>query len=834
MRDNQTFHARAVSRPTIISAAALLLGCQGAAWGQAASPAPSNPTQVALANPDARSDVVGDQNGVPTLERVIVTGSRSATKATQSLTPVDVVTGADLQSTGKANLRDALQELSPSISHASYPGDGGLLTDAFTLHGSTPDQVLVLVNGKRRHTTANITQDAGPQAGSTGVDIDLIPVALIDHVEILRDAAAAQYGSDAIAGVINIILKSSFTGGGITDTVGKTYHGDGLSNNLSASKGFALGDDGALVLSAEVDHQNHTARTNVYDNYFGFLPDGVGAYNPIEGDPEVTRKLFGFNASYSLNDTVDLYGFGTYGHRSAAAYQNVRSPTIISAVYGLPTLLNVFPNGYVPTEKVSENDYSLTLGVKGKELLGWKWDLSTTYGADSDKLSVGNDANPSLFATTGATPTRFDLGRLKNTQLTTDFDVSHPLTGLLAEPLAVSFGVEQRHETYDIGAGSSSSWAADAITGLLPSSAGSFSRNVYGAYADVAGKLAPSWRFDVSGRYDHYSDAGNTTNGKLATRYEITPQLALRGSISTGFRAPSLAEESLTNLTVSPTSASGLLAADSAAARAIGAQSLKPEQSTNLNIGLVLTPSKNLNVTLDAYQVSIRKRIVLGGTATGEAAIAALTLAGITVPAELLAAAASNPGLVTAQYFTNGASTRTRGVDLTATYRTDFGSYGGVDWTASANVNDTTVTHIADSNGAPELNQLQSAWLTSAAPKNKLLLGADWKVGQWGLKLHETRYGPVSDYQTYITGPNAFSTTTFERFTNGPQYTTDLEASVDLTKQIGIAVGADNLFNRRPNRLPQDTWFSGAQYDSYAAQISPNGGFYYLRAHYLF
>jgi len=830
MRDIQTAPARAVPRLTIISTAVLLLGCQGAAWAQAAAPAPPNETRLALAKPDT----VGDQNEVPALERVIVTGSRSATKAIQSLTPVDVVTGADLQSTGKTGLRDALQELSPSISHAAYPGDGGLLTNAFTLHGSTPDQVLVLVNGKRRHTTANITQDSGPQAGSTGVDIDLIPVALIDHVEILRDAAAAQYGSDAIAGVVNIILKSSYTGGGITDTVGKTYHGDGLSNNLSVSKGFALGDDGALVLSAELDHQEHTKRTNAYDNYFGYLPNGVGAYNPIEGDPEVTRRLLGFNASYSISDTVDLYGFGTYGHRAAAAYQNVRSPLIISAIYGLPTLLSVFPNGYVPTEKVNENDYSLTLGVKGKEVLGWKWDLSTTYGADNDKLSVDSDANLSLFASTGATPTSFDLGRLKNTQLTTNLDASHPLTGLLAEPLAVSFGAEQRHETYGIEAGSSSSWGADAITGLLPSSAGTFSRDVYGAYADVAGKLASDWRFDVSGRYDHYSDAGDTTNGKLATRFEVIPELALRGSISTGFRAPSLAEESLTNLTVSPTSASGLLAANSAAAKAIGAQSLKPEQSTNLNIGLVLTPSRTLNVTLDAYQVSIRKRIVLGGTASGDSAISALTLAGITVPAELLAAAASNPGLVTAQYFTNGASTRTRGVDLTATWHTSLGAYGDVDWTASANVNSTKVTHIATNNGTPELNQQQSAWLTSAAPKNKVLLGANWKVGQWGFNLRESRYGPTSDYQTYITGPNAFSTTVFQHFTNEAQYTTDLEASVDLTKQIGIALGANNLFNRRPSRLPESSWFSGFQYDGNGAQISPNGGFYYLRAHYFF
>ena len=826
------------SSRTAIAAAVLLLGLQAAASAETAPLASGAPgvdgQQFAAAASNLRDDKVGDQAGVEVQERVIVTGSRTATKASQSLTPVDVVTGAELQATGKSSLRDALQQLSPSISHAAYPGDTGVLTDALTLHGSTPDQVLVLVNGKRRHSTANITQDSGPQAGSTGVDIDLIPLDLIDHIEILRDAAAAQYGSDAIAGVINIILKSRADGGGLAATVGRTDHGDGLSNKLSAFKGLALGADGSLALSAELDHQNHTERTNAYDNYFGFLPNGVGAYNPIEGDPRVTRKLVGFNADYFVDDSVELYGFGTYGARASAAYQNVRSPLIISAIYGLPGLLGAYPNGYVPTETVNENDFAVTAGVKGEDLFGWKWDLSTSYGGDSDRLRVNDDANLALYATTGGTPSSFRLGSLRDSQWTNNFDVSRSVDGVLAEPLTLSLGVEQRRETYGIVAGEPDSYSADAITGLLPSSAGSFARNVYGAYADVAGKLAPQWRFDVSGRYDHYSDAGNTSNGKLATRYEVSPELALRGSVSTGFRAPSLAEEYLTNLTVSPTSASGLLAANSAAAQAIGALNLKPERSTNLNLGLVLNPSGDLSVTLDAYQVAIRNRIVLGGTAAGAPAIQALTIAGITVPAQLLAAAATSPGRVTADYFTNGASTRTRGLDLTATWRANYGAWGRVDWSLAANLNDTTLTHLATSNGVPQLNPLQSAWLTSAAPKDKVILGADWKVARIGLSVHETRYGPTSDYQEYITGPNAFSTTTFERFANAPKYITDVELRYAATPRLELAVGANNLFNVKPTTLPQDTWFSGSQYDAYAAQISANGGFYYARAQYLF
>ena len=817
---------------TGISAAVLFLALQGSAWAQAAPDAASG--AAASPGPSLKSDSVGDQNNVRVHDRVVVTGSRTATKASQSLTPIDVITGAELEATGKASLRDALQQLSPSISHASYAGDQGLLTNAFTLHGSTPDQVLVLVNGKRRHSTANIAQDAGPQAGSTGVDVDLIPVGLIDHIEILRDAAAAQYGSDAIFGVINIILKSSNGGGAISDTAGQTYQGDGFSNNFSISKGLSLGSNGFLDLSAEYDHQNHTERTNPYDNYFGFLPGGVGAYNPIEGDPEVTREVVGFNAGYYLNDDTQVYGFGTYGHRSAAAYQNIRSPIIISEIYGLPGLLGTYPNGYVPTETINENDYSITAGVKGENLFGWKWDLSSTYGGDHDSFGVANDANLTLFAENGSTPTSFNLGTLSDTQWTNTLDVSRQFHFLLPEPLTFSAGIEQRRETYSIGAGDAASWGADAITGFLPSSAGSFSREVLGTYLDLAGKFAPNWRFEVSGRYDHYSDAGGTTNGKFATRYDFSPAVALRGSVSTGFRAPTLAEEYLTNLTVSPTSASGLLAANSAAAQSIGAQNLKPEQSTNFNIGLVLNPVRNLNVTLDAYQIDIRNRIVLGGTASGAAALNALDIAGITVPEQLLAAAQSNPGLVTANYFTNGASTRTDGIDLTATYHSSLGEYGSVDWDLAANINNTSVTKVATRNGTAELNQQQIAWLTSAAPKNKIIIGANWHLDKWGVSLHETRFGPTSDYQTYITGPNAFSTTTFQYFRNAPKYTTDLEVRYNVTKKFQIAAGANNLFDVRPSTLPQDTWFSGSQYDGYAAQISPNGGFYYVRAKYLF
>ncbi|MGF6764364.1 iron complex outermembrane receptor protein [Paraburkholderia sp. GAS33] len=837
-RKNEAAPAAAGVRIKLLSAAVLAITCNGAAWAQGATvPAPAsdaaataagaqpaatvpNAAQSEKTAPAAKHAVA---NGTVQQDTVVVTGTRTSTKASQSLTPIDVISGAQLQSTGQSNLRDALVKLSPSITRETYAGDTAQLTDALSLHGLTPDHVLVLVNGKRRHTTANIALDGGLNQGSTGVDIDMIPVALIDHIEILRDGASAQYGSDAIAGVINIILKSASHGGSLQTTSGQTYDGDGFKNGESANIGLNLGDHGFLDLAAEYDRQNHTVRTGP-DDYFGTFQPGHGYYNPIEGDPASTRESVGFNAGYYLGDDVELYGFGTYAHRDAEAYQNYRPPSVLPQVY---------PGGFVPTETVNENDYSVTAGAKGQNLFGWSWDLSTTYGGDNEGIGLVNSANTALYAADGFTPTSFHLATVSNTQLTNNLDFSRAFQlPLLPAPVNVSFGLEQRRETYSVGPGDEYSYllgGAQALPGLAPVSASDNSRNVLGTYIDLSTHLTQKWTVDLAGRFEHYSDVGDTTNGKISTRYDFTPQIAVRGSVSTGFRAPSLAEEYYSNVNESPASVSGLLAANSAAAKLIGAQPLKPEESTNYNIGLVLTPVKNLNVTIDAYQIDIRNRIVEGGTASGAAAIAAMEAAGLSVPSSVPASA------VSASYFTNGASTRTRGLDLSGTWHTSFGAYGQVDWDLGVNLNTTSVTHVANgANGQPELNAQQIAWLTTATPKNKIIIGGTWHLDKWGVSLHETRFGSTSSEETYIVGPNAFSTTQFIHFENAARYVTDLEVRYDVTKRFQIAAGANNLFNVYPSKLPYQAQLEGAQYDAFASTIGEDGGFYYLRARYTF
>ncbi|WP_425306249.1 TonB-dependent receptor plug domain-containing protein [Burkholderia perseverans] len=806
------------------AAAALMLAC-GTAWAQgAATPDPAS-TAAAGQAPAAAAPVGPAQSATATVHQdaVVVTGSRTQTRASQSLTPVDVIGAAQLQQTGAANLRDALVRLSPSITRESYAGDTAVLSDVLSMHGLTPDHVLVLVNGKRRHTTANISLDGGLNQGATGVDISTIPVALIDHIEVLRDGAAAQYGSDAIAGVINIILKRGTHGGSVESTNGKTYAGDGFRNDESAVIGFDLGGRGFLDLSAGFARQNHTVRTGP-DDYFGRFAPGQGYANPIEGDPASTRTTVGFNAGYYLTDEVQLYGFGTFAHRRGEAYQNYRPPSVLPGV---------FPNGFVPVEAVSENDFSVTAGLKGENLFGFTWDLSSTYGGDYSSFGLLDSANTGLYAASGDTPTDFHLSTLSSTQLTNNLDLSRAFhLPLLAAPLTVSFGVEQRHETYSVAPGDYASYilgGAQALPGLAPVSASRASRDVLGTYVDLATRLTPRWKIDVAGRFEHYSDVGDTANGKFATRYELSPAIALRGSISSGFRAPSLAEENYTNVNTSPASANGLLAANSSAARLIGAQPLKSEKSTNLNLGLVLTPTRDLNVAIDAYQIDIRNRIVEGGTASGAAALAALQAAGLSVSGSVPASA------VSASYFTNGADTRTRGLDLTGTYQTRFGQYGRVDWDLGVNFNTTSVTRAGTNpNGTPQLNAQQIAWLTTSTPKNRIIVGGTWHLDKWAVSLHETRFGPTTSEETYIVGPNAFSTTQFVRFQNAAKYTTDLEVRYDVTPRFQIAIGAINLFDAKPSELPYEAQLEGIRYDSAAATIGANGGFYYARARYAF
>ncbi len=811
------------ARSTFIAGAAILPIMLAPADAQTLTPAASSgapaATQTSAQTPAAVSPGASPAGSSDQGQTVIVTGTRETNKkARDSTSPIDIVTSASLLSTGQTNLTSALAIVNPSISLQAFGSDAGALTDAIRLRGLNPDQVLVLIDGKRRHTTASIYADSGPQEGTTPVDLDMIPMSMVDHIEVLRDGAAAQYGSDAIAGVVNIILKSSLSGSAQGET-GATEQGDGWTGTLMVDKGAALGSDGFIHIGGDFIHADRTNR-GLVDDRTGNLDDEV------YGSPEQTREDLGINAMKPLfDDAIELYGNLTYAHRHDEAFENFRLPSLLPEVY---------PGGFSPLEVSEENDYATTLGIRGDGILGIHWDLSTTWGADHINIGQRDSANVSLFEATGFTPMTFRLQAYNQAQWTNNLDLTREVqVPLIYSPLHVAVGVEHRLENYTIYPGSPDSYygsGTQALVGTSPLSAGDFYRDVYAAYGDLETHVTRGWDVDVAGRFEHYTDAGDTETGKIATRYDFNRRAAVRATISTGFRAPTLAEEHFSNLEVSPTGASGQLAVDSVAAHLLGAVPLKPERSTNISGGFVLEPIDRLHVTVDVYQINIRDRIIDGGSYGGTEAINALIAQGIQLQPGI------DPTDVTAQYFSNGASTRTQGLDLTADYLSSFGPYGRVDWTVAMDLNRSTLDHLSDdTNGNPLLNAQGISYLTRATPRSKIILGAHWRLDRFDALVRETRWGQVTDELTYDSGPDAFSLTKFIPYTAKPRWLTDLELGYRIIQPLRFALGATDVFNTHPSRIPLAGSYLGVMpYDEFIQQIGQNGGFYYARLAYSF
>jgi len=416
-----------------------------------------------------------------------------------------------------------------------------------------------------------------------------------------------------------------------------------------------------------------------------------------------------------------------------------------------------------------------------------------------------------------------------------NLDFSRPFS-VLNVPLTFAFGGEERSENYNLGAGNRPSYllgGTQGFAGLLPANDGAFSRNVWGAYIDAEFHPVPKLDVDLAGRFEHYTDSGNDEIGKLSSRYDFTRQIAVRGTISTGFRAPTLAEEHFSSLNVSPTGASGDLAVSSAAAKLLGAVPLKPERSTNASAGIVLQPISNLSVTVDVYQINIRDRIIGGGDYTGAIAEQAIALTGAQLPANIQ----SND--ISAFYFSNGASTRTQGADINVTYFSNFRDYGTVNWTAGVDLNRTRIHHVGnDSNGNPLLNAEGIGYLTTAFPRSKILLDAFWRLGKWDVNIRQTRYGQTTNdllYEDQAPAALQYSTSTFYEFKNTPRWLTDLEVGYNITPHWHAAIGGNNLFNIRPRRTPADVAYLGVQYyDQNSDQVPISGGFYYGRVNFTF
>ena len=779
---------------------------------------------------------LADQPAAQALGTVIVTGNRGSEKrtVTSSPVPIDVISAKQLQETGKPGLMEALSASVPSLTLPEKTGwDASGMARAPNLRGLNAAQVLVLVNGKRRHTSATLNI-SGINAGAAPSDLDLIPISAIDHVEVLRDGAAAQYGSDAIAGVINVILKADTSGTAVT-TAGQGYDGKKQTVQQSLNKGFEIGRDGIVQLALDARSQNddNKASANGYSQAEALDRAGKVTYGGY-GTPKINLLTLGYNAELPLQDDLTLYSFSTWSYRKAEQGQNFRLPTIVNTITTGP---NGRPAGYTPTWYIEEYDYQAAFGARG--LAGeWGWDLSSTYGRNEAEQGTWNNQNPSLGE---ATPNHFESGTWVSSQLTSNLDLRRSFEVGLAKPLDFSWGLEQRRDTYQVQAGDWASWAdggycaapgncaasgAQVTNGISPAEASSASRNSYAGYLDVGFNPLPQWYWGAALRYEHYDRGiGATRSGKLTTRYELTPELAVRATVSNGFRAPSLANSlfsarSTTYGVVDGVYQSinyGVLPVDSAAAKALGAEPLKPEKSTNYSLGLTWQPSERLAFTADAYLINVRDRITLTGTLLGPEVTQALLTNGID----------STSG---GQYFTNGADTRTKGLDLVGSYDQDLGGAGTVKWTAAFNWNDTEILDYKQSVnilGTPYelMNRQARNLLTEVQPHTKLILGGNWRLDRYRVNLGLTRYGSWREV-------NAANDRSLDRNYKA-RWITDLDVGYQLTKDLELAIGARNLFDVYPERQAPSSKTMVKGYGVYSP-YGFTGGYYFGRLTYTF
>ncbi|MFT4199027.1 MAG: TonB-dependent receptor [Pseudoxanthomonas sp.] len=778
----------------------------------------------ALALALAGSALAQESQEPTTLDNVIVTGTHVSTRTVaESQSPIDVISPEQLQSTGTSELATALARALPSLNFprpALVDGTSGIRPAQ--LRGLSPDQVLVLVNGKRYHISAALNLNGSIGRGTSAVDLNSIPIDAIDRVEVLRDGASAQYGSDAIAGVINIVLKGSGKGGSLSVDYGKYSAGDGASRRLSGNTGVQFADGrGRLNLAGQVGLQDATNRSGAYS---GTSPNtgnypSVGEKAFIIGDPKVRSGAVSANGSFDFSDNVTGYATVIASNRDIDSYafyrsKNHSSQSALLALY--------YPDGYVPVINQYSKDRSLVAGLKGSTDGGFTWDVSYNYGYNKVDYATDNTINYSLGT---ASPTRFYDGALEYTQNILNADFTQALDWGLAYPVTLSFGAEYRQEKWNQSPGDPDSYygsGAQGFSGFTAANAVHAKRHDYAAYAGLEADLTDKFSAGLTGRFEDYSDFGSRTSGKLSGRYAFTDKVALRATASNGFRAPSLAQQSYQAISSVITSGvfyqSGTFPTTSAAAQALGAKPLKAETSTSYSLGLVLQPTDRLYLTVDAYRIKIDDRILLSSNiSTNTAVLALLSSLGID-------------NVTSFRYFTNAADTKTEGVDVVGTYTIPFAS-GSLDLTASYSYNKTEITHLdaspsvltslgitTDLVGRDEIGRLEDSF-----PKDKAILGGKWSTTHWDLSLTATRYGSFTVRNaTYASRDQTFSA----------KWLTDVSVAYRPDANWTFTVGADNVFDTYPDEVAYINSTSGIFPYSNYSPFGFNGAYVYGRINY--
>ena len=852
------------------------------------------------------SSAAEDTAASTTDDAIVVIGTRRTDRTvTDSASPVDVISAAELQSQPAANMLDQVKNVVPSFFVGQNSiSDASTFVRAPSLRGLPADQVLVMLNGKRFNRSALVQVytggDTGLSFGSQGADISAIPSIAIKNLQVLRDGATAQYGSDAIAGVLNYELRGD-AGIEVGARYGQFYDkGDGKSYQLSGYFGFKVGDRGFISLAGEYNDDGQTSRGQTRPIAVAFanenpslasllphypLPAQIWGNSPSHGYKAV------LNSKFEVSDNAELYVFGLVAHSYADQSFNFRSSLIgarnFSTTAGGSVALrgrsffqhpyyltkctanpgcvaaggyiqnsntwfmsSVYPAGFTPRFVGVTDEATVTSGVRG-DSGKFHYDLSATVARNSLDLSMYNSISPSYGPLSA---TSFKFGKLIQKETTVNFDGTYDLDAGMASPLVFSFGAEYRREAYtatqgDLQSYGSGPWAdphplytpggvligtstnctvagsvctvaespaASGYGGTSPKYAGTNSDQSYGAYVGLEGDLSDRLSFGLAGRYEHYESSGSAVVGKVNALYKVSPELSLRGTVGTGYHAPSPGQNNTqvltTNFRAGVSIQTGTFPVTSTVAQFYGAVPLKPEKSTNFGLGFIWQPSNAVTLTVDGYSIRVTNRIFISQTYT-------VTAANVTALPELASVGVGGD----VNFFTNALDTTTRGVDVVGTYRTELGE-GKLNLTLAYNYNKNKVDRFTA--GTISAGQIVDA--ENLAPKHRLNMSANWTVGDLSIGITEHFYGSWRAEQDY---PGQLF---------GSKWTTDLDVAYTFDDHFTLSAGASNLFNTYPDRIAASTanpiftvtnsLSDGQVYPRNGGPFGFNGGFWYVRA----
>lgn len=738
-------------------------------------------------------NIVLAEEGGQNLEEVVVTGTRTAPRSnTTTALPIDVLSSKDLASTGQATFDKALQYKIPSFNTVQTPvNDATSLLDPYEIRNMGPSRTLILINGKRKNLSSLLYVQTSPGRGETGADISAIPTDAIERVEILRDGASAQYGSDAIAGVMNIILKKNTNGGSVTVRSGITSEGDGEMLGVSMNNGTTVGEKGYVNYTVDFSKVNLSNRPGNVDaagdaGDFGASLSDVQAFlakkpdaGNINGSPETAAAKFLVNGGSELSETSQMYYNAAYVYKKVNSFANYRTP-YWRTLSDYPFLKDFFGNGtpasylgYVPTFTGDLNDYNGTLGYKSTKN-DWNTDASITVGGNTQTYTVENSFNRSDIQDADGnnvylenSPIAFKPGGTSFNHIVGNLDISK----VLSDKVSIGFGSEIRTETFEVTEGDKASWdgiGADSFAGNRPENSGKWNRYNLGAYFDLAYDVTENFLLNGTLRYEDYSDFGDATVWKISSRYKfLDDKITLRGSVSTGFRAPTLHQiytqkSQYSFVPGQGIQVSGIINNVSPQARQLGIDPLDAEKSTNITIGIGAKPSRNFNFTIDYYNIKVEDRIVLGDKVDTQ--------------------------FGTVAWFENSFDSRTSGLDVVANYSNIMLGTGKLGFNLSGNITfqNERISPVKSNNFGQTLESL----MFTSRPDTKWILGANYKIGKFDFSLNNTYFGKTTFDQ------DGLASSLKTEFI--PKIVTDLGINFSATDKLTLALNVNNLLNVLP------------------------------------